>query len=182
MPGMEDSTLTIVVGVVMVISFFCFTIWASTRYKRVGPDQALIVYGQRGTKVVTGGGTFVWPYVMEAKSLDLRPHLIEVTATESPDGEDVSATITGQVRIPSEEAWVTRAATSLIDKTPEEIQALAGEMVEGKLRTTLRATGKDAAVQNPDQVAASVQQTVEDELAQLGLQLLSCNAREVAAR
>jgi len=53
--------------------------------------------------------------------------------------------------------------------------------IEGKLRTTLRTTGKDAAVQYPDRVAAGVQQAVEDELAQIGLQMLSCNARNVVA-
>ena len=65
----------VVVGIVLGVSFFGY-ILVKSRYKKAGPDEALIVFGRRkltgkkvlddegraeGFRIVHGGGTFIWP-------------------------------------------------------------------------------------------------------------------------
>src|SRR5262245_62395471 len=40
-------------------------------YRKVGPNQALIVYGMGHPRVVKGGGAIVWPMVQRADELSL---------------------------------------------------------------------------------------------------------------
>ena len=40
-------------------------------YRKAGPHQALVVYGFRGTRVVQGGGTVVFPLLEECRDLSL---------------------------------------------------------------------------------------------------------------
>lgn len=54
------------------------------RYRRIGPDEALIVYGRRakrdkdGFRVIVGGGTFVTPFIEEAERFPLHAMQLDV--------------------------------------------------------------------------------------------------------
>jgi len=49
-----------------------FVIAMAKRYVKVGPNEALVVSGgQRGTRILAGGGTFVWPIIEQAATLPL---------------------------------------------------------------------------------------------------------------
>ena len=43
-----------------VLTVFLLMVGLGSVYRRVGPNQALIVYGSGGTHIVTGGGKVVW--------------------------------------------------------------------------------------------------------------------------
>src|SRR5258708_12913170 len=53
------------VGLLVLMAFL------ASLYRKVGPNQALIVYGAGGTKVVRGGGALVWPMVQSSRGLSL---------------------------------------------------------------------------------------------------------------
>ncbi len=55
----------IVVSTMLVMSFLV------RLYRKAGPHQALVVYGFRGTRVVQGGGTVVFPLLEECRDLSL---------------------------------------------------------------------------------------------------------------
>ena len=54
------------------------------RYRRIGPDEALIVYGRKarkdrdGFRVIVGGGTFVTPFIEEADTFPLHAMQLDV--------------------------------------------------------------------------------------------------------
>ena len=72
--------LIIVLGLIAVI-FFLF-IMSAKLFHRVGPNEALIVYGLGGTKVVKGSGRIVWPMVQEARELSLELMSFDVAPTQ----------------------------------------------------------------------------------------------------
>ena len=78
-----------VLGVVFTIAYSIFRL----RFKKAGPDEALIVFGRRkllgkkvrtekgeieGFRIIRGGGTFVWPAWEQYEVLSLRMMTLEI--------------------------------------------------------------------------------------------------------
>ena len=78
--------------VVPVLLFFMYLL-IRLRYKKAGPDEALIVFGRRkllgkkvrseqgeieGFRIIRGGGTFVWPAWEQYEVLSLRMMTLEI--------------------------------------------------------------------------------------------------------
>src|SRR5437588_8486865 len=71
-----DPILLLGIGVVaLVVVVFILIQTVGRLLRKVGPNQALIVYGAGGTKVITGGSHFVIPLYQRAQdfSLELMP-------------------------------------------------------------------------------------------------------------
>lgn len=86
--------MLVVVGVVVFILFIMLTVYI-TKYKTVGPDEALIVTGSylgsknvhtddsgNRIKIIRGGGTFVFPVFQQSEPLSLLSSKLEVTTPE----------------------------------------------------------------------------------------------------
>lgn len=63
--------LLIPIGIIglLIVFIVCFRIYGGL-LRKVGPNQALIVYGKGGTKVITGGAEFVIPLLQRAQELN----------------------------------------------------------------------------------------------------------------
>ena len=87
-PGASElsSGLVIAGGVVAVVLMISNMLFLATRYKKAGPNEALIISGRGRTQYIVGGAGFVWPYVQTMQRLSLEPHMIEATAEERVDG------------------------------------------------------------------------------------------------
>ena len=66
-------TAPVVIGVAAVAAFLVAMSIIATWFRKVGPNQALIVYGFRGTRVIKGHGTVVLPMLEHAHELSLEP-------------------------------------------------------------------------------------------------------------
>src|SRR5579885_684999 len=95
---MDPLLLTIVFVVVLVIVVFFIISTVGRLLRKVGPNQALIVYGAGGTKVVTGGSRLVIPlthradvFSLELMSFDVAPSqdLNTIQGVEVLRGRDV---------------------------------------------------------------------------------------------
>ena len=66
------------VAVILAVVLLIVAIYAS-RFRKVGPNEVLIVFGKKhtdekgvtGFRVVKGGGTFIWPIFEDFKILSL---------------------------------------------------------------------------------------------------------------
>ena len=82
-------TSLVVIGIVLLFAY----VLVRSRYKKAGPDEALIVYGRRkffgkkvrgdkgeieGFRIVRGGGTFVWPAWEQYEKLSLRMMTLDI--------------------------------------------------------------------------------------------------------
>jgi hypothetical protein len=78
----EDMNTWVVWGSVAVfLVFFMLIVVVLKRYRKVGPNEAMIISGgmTRGVpKVVQGGGAFVWPIIQKAEILSLEVITIDV--------------------------------------------------------------------------------------------------------
>src|SRR5260370_24522817 len=60
----------VTVGLMILTIVFLTSIFASM-YRKAGPHEALVVYGFRGTRVVKGHGTVIFPMIEGCRELSL---------------------------------------------------------------------------------------------------------------
>jgi flotillin len=60
----------IIVGL-MVLAILLILVTLAKMFRKAGPNEALIVYGFRGTRVVKGHGTIIFPMVEMCRELPL---------------------------------------------------------------------------------------------------------------
>jgi len=147
---MGSTIFVIFVIVLPVLLFFSYLV-IRVRYKKAGPDEALIVYGRRklfGTKVrsekgeiegfriIRGGGTFVWPAWEQYEILSLRMMTLEVDLPHvyTVQGIPINVKAVAQVKVQGDIEHIRSAAEGFLGMPVDEIQATIKETVAGHLR------------------------------------------------
>ena len=128
------------IGVLIIIA----TIWGLlSRYRRSAPDELLVVFGKAGkvtndegktivtpSKIIQGGGAFVWPIIQDFKKMSMKPIQIKVTV----DGIDSQAIpmhlpVVLTTAISQDKIIQQNAATRFLSATPTEIEKQISEML-----------------------------------------------------
>lgn len=140
-------------GVALVVGSILVVLWLvyRRRYRRIGPDEALIVYGSRarrdrdGFRVIVGGGTFVKPFIEEAEKFPLHAMqldvvLVGVLAGDQRTPVNVNGTATVKVPVTPDERTegfptVRQAASNFLGMSTAEINNSLTKVVAGHLRT-----------------------------------------------
>ena len=65
------DAIVVIVAILCAVGFLALLGLLASMFRKVGPNQALIVYGFGGTHIVQGGGTIIWPMVQDARELSL---------------------------------------------------------------------------------------------------------------
>ena len=68
---MHDHEKMFVIAGLMVLPLMFLMAMFAKLYRKAGPHEALIVYGFRGTRIVKGGGTVIFPMVESCRELSL---------------------------------------------------------------------------------------------------------------
>jgi uncharacterized membrane protein YqiK len=129
--GLEKVVLA-VVGLVFVL-FLLGAIWAN-RYTKVGPNEVLVVSGNkhsfvasdgsvqtRGFRIVKGGGTFVWPIFEKVDTLSLELLTIDVQTPEVYTSKGVPVKVDGVAQIK-----IKGDVTQIMSQLPPVIESLTG--------------------------------------------------------
>ena len=140
----------------------------SSRYKKVGPNEVLIISGRgvnvadpttgvvhrRTFRVVRGGGTFIWPVLERTDYLSLELMTIEIVTPNVYTLQGVPVTVDGvaQVKIGSDDVSIVTAAEQFLSKKVDEIQNVALQTLEGHLRSHRRHDDGRGNLQGPRQV------------------------------
>jgi flotillin len=173
-------------GIVLIL-LINIAIWLS-RYTKVGPNQVLIVSGQKrrlpdgsviGFRIVKGGGTFVFPVIERADVLSLEVITIEMprSRAQSAGGRAVEADCAAQVKINGDDASIVAAAEHFLSKSQTEIKNVVRPVLEKHLGSVLSSSSIEEAIQNPAACAARVQTSVSTDLGKMGLSLISFTIR-----
>ncbi|MBM3939815.1 MAG: flotillin family protein [SAR202 cluster bacterium] len=142
--------LGIGVAVLLVVVAFGAMLgtWAS-RYRKVGPDEVLIISGRRrrivgadrqqmevGYRIVRNGGTFVWPVVERVGRLSLRVMNTEVVTTNAMSKEGVPLEVAGTAlfKVSSSNEGITNAAERYLGRSEDDIEKDVKLVLEGHLR------------------------------------------------
>ena len=153
-----------------------------SRYKRVPPDQALVVFGGGRSRVVSGGATIVWPVVNECYWMDLRAFQINLHLENAPNKDRIPVTLKAMAtcRISKEEGLLRKAAENFGRSTPKEIQEKVGNVLEGHLRVVIGQIEMDTILSKRDEFNQKIQNEAATELKNLGVDVVILNILEVS--
>ena len=191
----ELNLATVVVGFAMAFMLAIYAV--ARRYKKVGPNQVMIISGRKkriktadgrieevGFRIRSGGGAFILPLVEKVDLLSLEIITLDITTPEVYTRPGVPIVVDGvaQVKIKGDEASIRTASEQFLGKGVEEIKQIALQTVEGHLRAIIGTLTVEDIYRNRDQFAQSVQEVAVADLANMGLQIVSFTLKEIRDR
>jgi flotillin len=171
-----------IIAVVAAIVFVFLLSSAVRTFRKVGPNQALLVYGWGGTRVVTGGGALILPFVQSAKELSLELMSFDVAPSQdlyTRQGVAVNVEAVAQLKIRSDMTSVRTAAEQLLSKTTDERQEMIQLVMSGHLRGIVGQLAVEEIVKEPEMVGEKMRATCAEDLTKMGLEVISFTIKEV---
>lgn len=165
--------------VLVVVALFSIMV---RMFRKVGPNQALIVYGFGGTRIVTGGGSIVVPMLQDARELSLELMSFDVAPQQdlfTNQGVAVNVEAVAQIKVKSDPESIRTAAEQFLTKTPAEREGLIRLVMEGHLRGIVGQLTVEAIVKDPEMVADKMRTTSAEDMAKMGLEVVSFTIKEV---
>src|ERR1700748_843641 len=110
----------VIVGL-MVLVIAVLSSFVASLYRKAGPHEALIVYGFRGTRVVKGHGTVIFPMVESSHQLSLELMSFDVAPTQdmyTRQGVAVTVEAVAQIKVKSDPETIETASERFLTKTP----------------------------------------------------------------
>ncbi|HWI55126.1 MAG TPA: SPFH domain-containing protein [Desulfobacteria bacterium] len=178
---MNITNILIIAGASVLALVFILWVLA-TMFRKVGPNQALIVYGWGGTQVVKGGGKVVWPLIQTYEQLSLELMSFDVVPAQSfytSQGVAVDVEAIAQLKVKSDIESILTAAEQFLTKSIEERQGVIKLVMEGHLRGIIGLMTVEQIVKEPETVGDKVRSTCSEDLAKMGLELVSFTIKEV---
>jgi flotillin len=151
-------------------------------YKKVGPNQALIVYGFGGTKVIKGSGKVIWPMVQTSRELSLELMSFDVAPQQdlyTSQGVAVNVEAVAQIKVKSDPVSILTAAEQFLTKPAADRENLIRLVMEGHLRGITGQLTVESIVKEPEMVADRMRGNVAEDLSKMGLEIISFTIREV---
>src|SRR5258706_533523 len=172
------------IAVVAAVVFVILLISAlAARYVKVGPNQALIVYGRtKLPRVIVGGGTFVFPVIERAQGFSLELMSFDVAPQQNlytNQGVSVRVEAVTQLKVRNDDASIRTAAEQFLSKTFDQRQALIRLVMEGHLRGIVGQLTVEQIVKEPEMVSEKMRNTSSADLAKMGLEVVSFTIKEV---
>jgi len=135
----------------LLFTVFVIYLVIRNRYKKAGPDEALIVFGRKrllgkkvrddkgvveGFRIVRGGGTFVWPAWEGHEYLSLKMMTLDIDLHHvyTVQGIPINVKAVAQVKVQSDIGHIRNAAEGFLGVSPDDIKATLKETVAGHLR------------------------------------------------
>src|SRR5438876_7957424 len=169
-----------VVTLVIVVIILIQTLGRMLR--KVGPNQALIVYGAGGTKVITGGSHFVIPLYQRAQEFSLELMSFDVAPSQdlyTTQGVAVNVEAVTQIKVRSDQESVKTAAEQFLSKPQDVRENLIRLVMEGHLRGIVGQLTVEELVKDPENVGAKMLKTVTPDMEKMGLEVISFTIKDV---
>jgi flotillin len=171
----------VVAGLLVLVLFVLLYLLANL-FRKVAPNQALIVYGFRGTRIITGGGSVVLPMVESGRELSLELMSFDVAPQQdmfTTQGVAVRVEAVAQLKVKSNPESIRTAAEQFLTKPPEEREALLRLVMEGHLRGIVGQLTVEQIVKEPEMVADRIRANVAADTDKMGLEVISFTIKEV---
>ncbi len=185
----------ILIAVGVLFTFFVLAGFYASRYKKVGPNQVLVVSGRRreminpvtgqrervGFRVVKGGGTFILPVLerVDVLSMEILTIEVEVRSVYTVEGVPVHVDGVAQIKIRGEDVSIYTAAEQFLSKGPEGIVYVAHETLAGHLRAILGMLTVEEIYKDRDAFAQKVLEVSGGDLANMGLEIVSFVIKDI---
>lgn len=186
--------VTVAAFFIVPFVFFILLLAVAKRYRKVGPNQVMVISGRKhriraaeegteisGYRIRKGGGAFIFPLIERVDILSLEVVTLDITTPEVYTKPGVPIVVDGvaQVKIRGDEASIRTAAEQFLGKTVDEIKEIALQTLEGHLRAIIGTMTVEDIYRNRDQFAASVQEVAVADMANMGLTIVSFTLKDI---
>ena len=185
---LTSSPFLVVAGVVILILLIAFV---ASRYHVAGANEALIVAGSRGAKVrnergqvvsapgdkgvkvVVGGGTFIRPLLDRVGRLKLTARQINVQLSDAVTSQGIKVQVQGVAtfKIGRDVESLRNAAERFLDAKPEQVDSIVKNVLEGSLRSIVGTLTIEELIRDRQKLLQQVQDAAKGDLATSGLQI-----------
>lgn len=192
---MNLTSWLILVGAVVVLVALVILVLA-LRYRKVGPNEALIIAGGRkrsialadGTKQKVGyryrlgGGVFVWPGMEKVYVLpmDIIPVSIRTPEVLTSGGVPLMAEAAAQIKIDSSDEAIHRAAEQFLGIGRDGIRDVAVNVLEGKIREVIGGMSVEEIYRGRQEFSKRVTAAARDDFRAMGLIMLSFALKDIS--
>ena len=186
--------LLILIGAVAVLGLIILLM--ATRYKKVGPNEALIISGGRKRTITTpdgtkkrvgyryrlGGGTFVLPFIETVDKLPMDVITLNIKTPEvlTHGGVPIMAEANAQVKINSSDKTIHLAAEQLLGVGRDGIRDVAANVVEGKMREIIGTMTVEQIYRGRQEFSSKVSEAIQSDFAKMGLVMLSYALKDIS--
>ncbi|HET7467239.1 MAG TPA: SPFH domain-containing protein [Candidatus Dormibacteraeota bacterium] len=185
---LTSSPFLVVAGVVILILIIAFV---ASRYKVAGANEAIIVAGSRGAKVhdergqqisspgdkgvkvVVGGGTIVMPLINRVGKMKLTARQINVSLSDAVTSQGIKVQVQGVAtfKIGRDVESLRNAAERFLDAKPEQVDSIVKNVLEGSLRSIVGTLTIEELIRDRQKLLQQVQDAAKGDLATSGLQI-----------
>jgi flotillin len=176
-----STSVGVTVGL-MGLTVILLTSIMAALYRKAGPHEALVVYGFRGTRVVKGHGTVIFPMIETCRQLSLELMSFDVAPVQdlyTKQGVAVTVEAVAQIKVKSDPVSIQTASEQFLTKTPDQREGLIRLVMEGHLRGIIGQLTVEEIVKQPEMVADRMRSTCADDMSKMGLEVISFTIKEV---
>jgi flotillin len=178
---MTMGEIFVIAGLMVLAVMFLMAMFAKL-YRKAGPHEALVVYGFRGTRIIKGRGTVIFPMVESCRGLSLELMSFDVAPQQdlyTEQGVAVTVEAVAQIKVKSDPESIQTAAEQFLTKTPQEREGLIRLVMEGHLRGIIGQLKVEEIVKQPEMVGDRMRSTCADDMTKMGLEVISFTIKEV---
>src|SRR5215469_2891279 len=178
---MANTIYYVIVGLAAAATLLVISMMARL-FRKAGPNEALIVYGFRGPRVIRGHGAVIFPVVENCRSLSLELMSFDVAPQQdlyTKQGVAVTVEAVAQIKVRSDNESIMTAAEQFLNKTPQEREGLIRLVMEGHLRGIIGQLTVEQIVKEPEMVGERMRATCAEDMSKMGLEVISFTIKEV---
>ena len=179
---MQPSAEILVMAGLMVLALLLLMSMFARLYRKAGPHQALVVYGIRGTRIIKGRGTVIFPMVETYRELSLQLMSFDVAPQQdlyTMQGVAVTVEAVAQIKVKSDPESIVTASEQFLTKSDNERDGLIRLVMEGHLRGIIGQLSVEQIVKEPEMVGERMRDTCANDLTKMGLEVISFTIKEI---
>lgn len=181
----------------LVVFLFVVVLPAYSKlYRKVGPNEVLVISGGKGElvvdetgerrrlgfRIVKGGGSLVNPLTERVETMSLELITLDIVTPEMYTKLGVPIKVDGvaQIKVKGDDVSIRTAAEQFLNKSRDEIKQIAYQTVAGHLRAILGTLTVEEVYAAHDTFAQRVAEVSAGDLSNMGLEVVSFTIREIS--
>src|SRR2546425_4326645 len=176
-----SGSVFVIAGLMVLALLFLMSVLAKL-YRKAGPHEALVVYGFRGTRIIKGHGTVLFPMIETSRGLSLELMSFDVAPQQdlyTRQGVAVTVEAVAQIKVKSDPESIQTASEQFLTKNPAERESLIRLVMEGHLRGIIGQLTVEEIVKQPEMVSDRMRSTCAEDMNKMGLEVISFTIKEV---
>ncbi len=175
--------LAVIGGLLLLIIFS--VVFVIKQYRRCPSNRVLVIFGkvggQKASKCLHGGGTFVIPLIQDYSYLSLEPQVIDIPLEGALSLNNIRVNVpsTFTVGISTDPVLMNNAAERLLGLDNRKIKDQAQDIILGQLRLVIATLSIEEINKDREKFMSLINENVAQEINKIGLDLINVNVRDI---